>query len=218
MTQILPHRWLFRFSIPIRHVVDLPREGDELLALPSTCALPDFGALDAAPRFGEVRVAWNAVGLGISVQVAGKRRPPKCRASAPEDSDGLQVWIDTRNTQSIHRASRFCHHFCLLPAGAGGRGDQPAVVQLPIARAREDAPIHTPDDFRSSVGLLSDGYRLDVWLPGSALNGFDVEASPWLGFYYYLRDAELGEQFLTVGPEFPFAHDPSLWATLELTE
>lgn len=218
MTQIVPHRWLFRFSIPIRHLGDVPREGDELLDLPSSCEIPDFGELDASSPFGALRMAWNAGGLGISVQVAGKRRPPVCRASSPEDSDGLQVWIDTRNTQSIHRASRFCHHFCLLPAGAGRRGDQPAVVQLPIARAREDAPLSNPGDFRSTVARLPDGYRLDVWLPAETLNGFDVEASPRLGFYYYLRDAELGEQFLTVGPEFPFAHDPSLWATLELAK
>jgi hypothetical protein len=218
MTQIVPHRWLFRFSIPVRHVVDVPREGDEWLALPPGCALPDFGELDAAPPFGELRMAWNAGGLGISVQVAGKTRPLHCRASTPEDSDGLQVWIDTRNTQSIHRASRFCHHFCLLPAGAGRRGDQPAVVQLPIARAREDAPLTAPGDFRSAVAIRPDGYRLDAWLPAAALHGFDVEASPRLGFYYSLRDAELGEQYLTVGPEFPFAHDPSLWATLELTQ
>jgi hypothetical protein len=49
------------------------------------------------------------------------------------------------------------------------------------------------------------------------LNGFDPEANPLLGFYYFLRDAELGEQFLTVGHEFPFPHDPSLWSTLELS-
>jgi hypothetical protein len=31
-----------------------------------------------------------------------------------------------------------------------------------------------------------------------------------------VRDAELGDASLTVGPEFPYAHDPSLWSTLEL--
>ncbi len=33
-----------------------------------------------------------------------------------------------------------------------------------------------------------------------------------------MKDAELGEQFLTVGREFPYDHDPSLWSTLELTK
>jgi hypothetical protein len=67
------------------------------------------------------------------------------------------------------------------------------------------------------VAENSGGYRLEAWLPGDALTGFDPQANPLLGFYFYVRDAELGEQFLSVGHEFPFAHDPSLWSTLELT-
>lgn len=30
-------------------------------------------------------------------------------------------------------------------------------------------------------------------------------------------DAELGEQFLTIGREFPIDFDPSMWQVLELT-
>ena len=60
------------------------------------------------------------------------------------------------------------------------------------------------------------GYVLDAWIPADTLVGYDPESNPLLGFYYVVRDAELGEQFLTVGREFPFDHDPSLWATLEL--
>jgi hypothetical protein len=36
--------------------------------------------------------------------------------------------------------------------------------------------------------------------------------------YYHIRDQELGDQFLSVGWEFPFADDPSLWAVLELVK
>jgi hypothetical protein len=39
---------------------------------------------------------------------------------------------------------------------------------------------------------------------------------PRLGFCYAVMDRELGWQTFTVGPEFPFAEDPSLWGTLEL--
>ena len=31
-------------------------------------------------------------------------------------------------------------------------------------------------------------------------------------------DAELGEQVLTVGPDFPYWEDPSLWSVLELVK
>jgi hypothetical protein len=62
---------------------------------------------------------------------------------------------------------------------------------------------------------LTDGYRLEAWFPADSLVGFDPAAHPRLGFYSLVRDAELGEQFLTVGREFPIEYDPSLWQTLE---
>ena len=48
------------------------------------------------------------------------------------------------------------------------------------------------------------------------LNGYDPEQNPRLGVYYAVRDAELGEQVLSVGADFPFSEDPSLWGVLEL--
>ncbi len=48
------------------------------------------------------------------------------------------------------------------------------------------------------------------------LHGFDPDQNPRLGFYYAVRDAELGEQVLSVGSDFPYWEDPSLWAVLEL--
>jgi hypothetical protein len=216
MTALLPGRFLFRFSIDAPFVAGLPRSGSALLDLPETCRLPDFGELEAASPFADIRVAWNDGGFGISVHVTGKRQAVECDAEQPDQSDGLSVWIDTRNTQSIHRASRFCHRFQFLPAGGGRDDSDPMALQLRIPQAREDAPLAKRDDLQVASRLEADGYRLAAWLPAAALHGFDPEASPRLGFYYYLRDAELGEQFLTVGREFPFTHDPSLWSTLEL--
>lgn len=216
MTSVIPHRFLFRYSIPVPYLARLPKKGRKLLNLPEQCALPQFDELDAAEPFGEIRVAWNAHGLGVSVKVSGKTTPLACNAKNPADGDGLQIWIDTRNTQSIHRASRFCHHFCILPAGFGAKLDQPTVIQLPIARARDETALAKPDDFQVAVEHLPNGYRLEAWLPSEALNGFDPDANSLLGYYYCLRDAQLGDQFLTVGWDFPFTHDPSLWSTLEL--
>jgi hypothetical protein len=216
MPDLLPHRFLFRYSFPVRYEAKLSRTGKSLLALSPECALPDVGALDEARHFGQVRLAWNEKGLGIGVEVRGRKQPLQCDPTAPDISDGLQVWIDTRSTQTIHRASRFCHHFCLLPAGAGRDKRAPVAIQLPIARAREPTPLCDPSEIRLASQIDKAGYRLEAWLPASVLNGYDPEAQPRLGFYYYLRDAELGEQFLTVGAEFPFAYDPSLWSVLEL--
>lgn len=216
MPGLLPHRFLFRYALPIRYERKLPRSGKKLLALTADFALPDFGPLDKAAPIGQLRLAWNERGLGISVEVEGKRRPPRCETNAPETSDGLRVFIDTRDTQNIHRASRYCHQFGLYPRGAESGANEPWAVQIPILRAREEAPRTNIAEIRLWSAVTKTGYCLESWLPASVLHGYDPEAQPRLGFYFALRDAELGEQFLSVGADFPFAIDPSLWSTLEL--
>jgi hypothetical protein len=218
MPSLLPHRFLFRYSISVRYEAKLPRDGKRLLSLTAAERVPDFASLDDAPTFGDLRLAWNERGIAISVEVTGKRQPLACDPRAPDLSDGLQVWIDTRNTQSIHRASRFCHHFCLLPRGGGRDQSEPLGVQLPIARAKEPTPLADAKEIRLSATVEKTGYLLEAWLPARVLHGYDPESQARLGFYYDLRDSELGEQTLSVGPEFPFAFDPSLWATLELVK
>ena len=86
-----------------------------------------------------------------------------------------------------------------------------------INRALQDAPLGAARRrSRSSSCAAQGGYRLEAFLPAAVLNGFDPEQNPRLGFYYAVRDAELGEQVLSVGPDFPYAEDPSLWSVLEL--
>ena len=216
MSSLLPHRFLFRYALPVRFDRKLPNSGKKLLGLSTDFALDDFAALDKVQPFGELRLAWNDQGLGISVEVKNKPGRWKGDPQSPETSDGLRVFIDTRNTQNIHRASRYCHQFCLLPTGGGPEGVEPWGVQVPILRAREEAPRANMAEVRLAASVSKTGYLLEAWLPASVLYGYDPEAQPRLGFYYALRDAELGDQFLSVGPEFPFAVDPSLWSTLEL--
>lgn len=215
MSALLPHRFLFRYRFPVARCDDLPRSA-MLVDLPASHAVAHPALLEGQTPFGELRVAWNPDGLGFQLIVSGKRRPPQCHPERPAESDGLQLWIDTRDTQSIHRASRFCHWFCLLPVGDGPDGLQPTGAQLPVARAREDAPLCDPDAILLASTVLADGYTLRAWLPAGILNGYDPQAQPALGFNYLVRDAELGTQSLAVTDDFPSASDPSLWSTLTL--
>ncbi|MEX0717501.1 MAG: hypothetical protein WD066_12990 [Planctomycetaceae bacterium] len=215
----LPPPFLFRYALPVMRIEGVPLSGrrEKLLDLPPQCAVGSPAArLGRGIEFGELRAAWNDEGFGLSVAVTGKRMPLACDARQPDEADGLRLWIDTRDTQSIHRAGRYCHCFCVLPAGSGPEEREPTVAQLPIARAREDAPRVDASGIPVRSAPTDDGYLLEVWFPAEMLHGFDPEASPRLGFYYVLKDAELGEQHLTLGSEFPYSNDPSLWSTLEL--
>lgn len=217
MASLIPPQFLFRYTFPVVRLDRLPRRGKRLLKLPPECVLPDLSELSGSTPFAELRVAWNENGLGIGIAVSGKSQPVACHPDQVETSDGVRIWIDTRNTQSIHRASRFCHQFVLLPT-VGQDGASPLVVPTPIARANEDAPRIDAELIPIQSGLTAKGYWVDAWLPTAALNGYDPSRQPKLGFYYAVQDQELGLQTLSVGSEFPFASDPSLWATLELVD
>src|SRR5579885_3557441 len=114
---LLTPRFLFRFAVPCRRCE--PLWTDQGAPLTAEHAIPGLAALDHEHDFAEVRAAWSPAGLAFWVQVTGKTQPPWCREARPDESDGLRVWIDTRDTKNIHRASRFCQAFIFMPAGAG---------------------------------------------------------------------------------------------------
>ena len=152
----------------------------------------------------------------FAVEVTGKKQKAWCRATRLEDSDGLHVWIDTRDTHNIHRAGRFCHRFALLPAGGGSSESQPIASLLTINRARENPKSVADSTLGIRATIRPGGYTLQAYVPAAALTGFDPQEHPRLGFTYAVVDRELGWQTLTLGPESPIDEDPSLWGSLEL--
>jgi hypothetical protein len=216
---LIPHRFLFRLAYPCRHVKKMPLDdGESLIDLPTECRIDNFAAIDAQTNFADFRLAWNEGGLGVQVEVRGKDAPPQGSPDQPRGSDGLTLWIDTRGDRTSHRASRYCHQFHFLAAAGGAAKDEPVFVQTKINRALQDATIADAEEVALHVEAVKDGYRLEAFLPATILTGFDPAEHPRLGFFYAVRDLELGEQTLSIGSDFPFADDPSLWSTLELTK
>src|SRR5215470_11961082 len=184
-TQLLAPTFLFHFSVPCRYTsakwsargIEL---GDEFL-------LPNFTELDDAPKRVTFRAAWNEQGLVFSAVVIGKKQAPWCRENRLDDSDGVFIWIDTRDVHNIHRAGRFCHQFVLLPAG-GHRADEPVAELLTINRARENPKPIPPGVLQIVRHKQSEGYRLDIRVPAVAMTGFDPVEHPKLGFHWAVID------------------------------
>jgi len=206
---------LFRFAAPCLYTQERWAAGGIKLA--ESHRLPCFAELGGQKPFADVRLAWNEAGIALNVQVRGKTQPPWCRDSRIDDSDGVQIWIDTRNTQNIPRAGRFCHRFAFLPVGAGRKLDDPLAVLLAINRAKESPREIEPGALRVRCQRGADGYCLEAFIAAAALTGFNPAEQSAVGFSYTVIDRELGWQTFSVGPELPFMEDPSLWGTLELT-
>jgi hypothetical protein len=211
---LLAPSFLFHFAAPCHRRSPVWQAKD--FALEEKYRLPSFGELDGRPLFAELRAAWSEDGLSFTLQVSGKKQSPWCREARPEESDGLQVWIDTRETRNVHRAGRFCHRFFFLPRGAGKGLADPCADQLTINRAKEHPKSIPPGLLRVQSEKRIDGYLLASHIPATAMTGFDPVEHPRLGFSYAVIDRELGWQTFSVGPEFPFQEDPSLWGVLEL--
>lgn len=215
----VPYRFLARTCHPCRLLKSIPHESDDdLLDLPNSCRFENLAAMDQKPNFADVRLAWNERGIGVQVTVSGKSAAPQGDPARPRFSDGVTLWLDTRDARNNHRASRFCHQFHLLPAAGGPDRDEPVLLQTRINRAQADAPMADLSEVPFRAGPRKGGYRVEVFLPAGALTGFDPEEHPRLGFYYAVRDQELGEQVPVVGSEFPYTDDPSLWVVLELSK
>ncbi len=213
---LLPTRFMFRFAAPLLWT-DAAWKADGI-ALGEQYRLPELGTLEGRSIVADVRAGWNNDAVYFWASVQGKKQPLWCRENRPEDSDGLQIWIDTRDTRNIHRASRFCHRFVFLPAGGGRQFELPVADQLLVDRARENANPVRPGKLQAAVQVKTGSYALSCRIPTDSLTGFNPVDHPRLGFTYWLVDRELGEQGFSLGNEFPFAADPSLWGTLELTK
>ena len=173
-----------------------------------------IGLLDT----GTERATSTFIQTAINPFIPEKKQPPAGDRDRPRSSDGLTIWIDTREDRTSHRASRYCHQFHLLAAGGGSDRSEPTFVQSKINRALQDAPF-SPANAAPFRGVVSKGgYQLQAFLPSEILTGFDPEQHPRLGIYSAVRDRELGDQYLTVNQDFPFADDPSLWQILELVK
>ena len=199
MTLLAP-TFLFRFSVPC---LQLEKLWSDKAELPESHRIPSFGELEDSPQFADLRMGWHADGIGVSLRVTGKKQPTWCRTTRVEDSDGVALWIDTRGTQNIHRASRFCHHFVLCPLGSGKSMSAPFGRLVQINRAKDN-----PKPIAENA----------IKMKSSALTGYDPQEQRRLGFAFAAMDRELGWQTFSIGNDFPIDSDPSLWGGLELVE
>ena len=216
--QLLPQVFWFRIAAPCSHVADIPRLTDpaRLLDLPETLCTARLRGLEGQSGWAKVRLGWNAGGLGITVVADGVADQQLVR-DRPEGFAVVNLWVDTRDTRNVSRATKFCHRFTARlqvhrVAAAIERGCDATPDRTGPGRC---ADLPSPDH-RSPNRAGPIGWVLELFLPAQALNGFDPDTNRRLGFAYQIADHVRDDQFLGVGREFPLGENPSLWGTLEL--
>ena len=215
-TPLLPQPFWFRVAHSCRRVEAMPRVKGRLLDLPESCTLLDQGALGGKPGWVVARAAWNDKGLGLAFTVS---RPAgsSFRVNA-KVLPLVQIWVDTRDTRTVHRATRFCHKFEIKLFPIGTRDFTVIVASVKIPRALADPPQTHAGAIRTWTERVPREWTLEIFLPADALAGFDPESNRRFGLAYQVTDPDQGDHFSGVNREFPVGEDPSLWATLTLDD
>ncbi|MGQ9730387.1 MAG: hypothetical protein ACUVX8_03865 [Candidatus Zipacnadales bacterium] len=212
----LPARTLFEVCVPVRQRKHKLRIDGDLSDWSASFVLPDLGTLEGTPNYATLYMAWDREGLYFALDVPHKKQVV-VNAQQPHKGDALFLWIDTRDAREAVRAGRFCHEFVALPRPRGVKRTVQA-WQIPIPRAREQAPLCDPQALHVASLLRQEGYSLELAIPRKCLNGYDPVDCSRLGFTYLVTDTTHGQQLWNVSPHLPFEHDPSTWATIELVE
>src|SRR5262249_53356581 len=156
---LVPSPFLFRVAYQCRYVRGIPREdGERLLDLSAAYRIDNFADMQERGNFAELRLAWNEFGVAVQAERKREEQEPQCNAQRLKSSDGLTLWIDTRDARTSHRASRYCHQFHFLPCGGGQEGDEPVVGQTKINRALQDAPFCNPNEVPFRCQRIKKGY------------------------------------------------------------
>lgn len=213
---MLPKRFLFQFSFPCLYTPSL-WSGKGSLLLNEKYRIQSLQDLEEkTPRMNiDFRMAWNEKEIGFSLAVSGKKAAPFFDPQAPEDSDGIQICLDTRDVRNVHRATRYCHRLAFLPVNDRNAAE-PSVHWLPIHRAKTPPNPIAVEKISVRSAFTKDGYQIAAKMPSDVLTGYDPIEHSRIGLHYVVFDHENGNQAMLTGEPFPSDSDPSLWATLAL--
>lgn len=219
MNHIVPPSLLFDFRLPLQ-ACESPgkKKTGPLLKLSDQHQLFVPSTLNETPTFADIFAGWNSDGLGIKFCVNGKPAAPSGDSKHLGLSDAILLWLDTRPTGDVQRATEYCHHFAVFPADERAKGE-PSISQQPMAQQRSSRIEFNAKQMSLRSHTTETGYELEIWIPAIQLHGFrEVSEIGRLGFHCIVKDSHLGDQSFHLSGDFPTGYNPSTWITLELQQ
>ena len=132
---IVPPSFLFQYSMAVPRVEAIPRKKGSLLQLDDSCRMFVPGSINDSDSLFGLRMAWNEEGLGVEIDVPGKKLPPAGRRKDLQNSDYIRLFVDTRHTANVHRATEYCCSMVVLPNDEDA-DDRPTAAFVEIAQQR----------------------------------------------------------------------------------
>jgi hypothetical protein len=187
------------------------------LATPSSRAmrksfiLPDTSELLAEEKFSDVALCWDEEGICIEVFVD----KPFEEVYFPffSKGDAIELFFDTRDLKTAGFATRFCHHFVILPQ----RVQDIQAMEMTHFRTEDTHPLCDPKDLSVEAAFQKKSYTVRILIPAACLHGYDPKVCDRMGFTYRIHRYGGSPQHFAVSSEhFPLEQSPKLWASLSL--
>lgn len=173
--------------------------------------LPSISFLFAEESFAKIAMGWREEGLYVEAII----KSPFEEAFYPkyDQGDSLELFFDTRAMKSAGFATRFCHHFVILPQEVQGI----QVQEVTHFRSEDTHPLAEGGLISVSCNFERFGYSMQLFFPSEVLHGYDPLQFQRLGFTYKINRFKGYPQHFSVSSQiYPIAQQPSLWATLTL--
>jgi hypothetical protein len=180
-------------------------------AMRSSHSLPDTTELLGEEKFGDVALAWNEEGLCVHAFID----KPFEEASFPAFSkgDALELFFDTRDLKTAGFATRFCHHFVILPQAV----QEVQALEMTHFRTEDTHPLCDPNDLIVHADMQNSSYSVRILIPSACLHGYDPKSYDRMGFTYRIHRYKGAPQHFAVSSQhFAIEQLPRLWASLTM--
>ena len=173
--------------------------------------LPDTSELLNEESFAKLFLGWSEEGIFVELRVSQEFQEAHYPNFAGGDS--LELFFDTRDVKSAGFATRFCHHFVLLPQEVQGI----QVQEVTHFRSEDTHPLCDSHQIDLQTDFGKSHYQLRVHFPPETLHGFDPNVCHRLGFTYKVNRTHGDPMHFSVSSHnLNIAQQPSLWVSLQL--
>ena len=197
----------------------------EISEWPSACRLPSMRPALAVgtDRDGQpepnIFLGWNNEGLSLAFEVFDKDVNVSPATAWWWARDSVEFFVGTRPTspdQNVY--DPYCHHFFFVPVDFPSRDGTSGVVgrwHSPGDGMKESLIPHP--QIRSSTRILPDRYVTEIFVPATALVGWDPAHCPQLAFNIHVRNYQHAAEFFWSAPKQVLTQcRPGTWGTLNL--
>lgn len=153
---------------------------------------------------------WRVAEEGVRFVIEVDKPVEKVILPQFDRGDSIELFIDTRDNKASKLITQYCHHFVVLPQ------PQEATHLLEVTRFHV---YHKRERVDTSVCKVSvteqkKKYKVELFLPKSALFGYDLSSYNKLGFTYKVNGFNRDSQYFVLsGRHYNIASHPHLWGS-----